>query len=140
MPHAKRILLIEDHDDTRMVMTLLLQGAGFDVAAYGRCKPAEVHLVACDINIAVLDVRMPERCGDDFGKELRTRCPQTMIVFITGEAEIEPLKTAVPDCFVLRKPVQVNTLLKLLDCFHSDTGDASPMDDTVGDQAGPGAM
>ena len=35
---------------------------------------------------------MPDRCGDDFGRELRARCPKTMIVFVTGEALIDPLK------------------------------------------------
>ena len=59
---------------------------------------------------------MPNCCGDDFGKVLRALCPKTMIVFVTGEALIDPLKSAVPDCLVLRKPIDVAVLLELLEC------------------------
>ena len=81
-------------------LAALLRRSGFDVSAYDRCEPAQRHLDACDVDVALLDVRMPDRCGDDFGKELRARCPKTMIVFVTAETLIDPLKEAVPDCFV----------------------------------------
>src|SRR5687767_2204393 len=99
MSSQKRVLVVEDHDDSREMLAALLRRSGFTVKSYDRCKEAEPHLEACDIDIALLDVRMPDRCGDDFGKELRKRCPKTMIVFCTGEALIDPLKQAVSDCF-----------------------------------------
>jgi DNA-binding NtrC family response regulator len=140
MSSRKRVLVIEDHDDSRAALVRLLRHASFDVVEYDRCKPAEVHLTVCDIDIALLDVRMPDRCGDDFGKELRARCPKTMIVFVTGEALIDPLKEAVPDCFVLRKPVDCAVLLELLACFNSDAGYKSPMSKAMDDRAKPGNM
>jgi len=116
MSGGNRVLLIEDHDDSREMLATLLRHAGFQVTAYDCCKPAEAHLEACDMDIALLDVRLPERCGDDFGRELRERCPKTMIVFVTGEHQIEPLKAAVSDCFVLRKPIDSAVLMELLTC------------------------
>lgn len=111
---SKRVLLIEDNDDSREILAALLRRAGFSVTAYDRCAPAERHLKACDMDIALLDVRMPERCGDDFGRELRARCPKMMKVFVTGEHLIEPLKTAVPGCYVIRKPIDSAVLVELL--------------------------
>jgi len=140
MSSRRRVLLLEDHDDSREILGELLRRSGFEVTAYDRCKPAEVHLEDCDMDIALLDVRMPERCGDDFGRELRKRCPQTMIVFVTGEALIEPLKAAVPDCYVLRKPIDAAVLLELLECFCSDGGYATPMRREMDDRARPGNM
>ena len=140
MSDGNRVLLIEDHDDSREILATLLRRAGFEVAAYDRCKPAEAHLEACDVDIALLDVRMPERCGDDFGRELRARCPKTMIVFVTGEELLEPLKHAVPDCFVVRKPIDSDVLLELMRCFDSDKGYASPLRKEMEDQARPGNM
>jgi DNA-binding response OmpR family regulator len=140
MSSRKRVLLLEDHDDSRELLAALLRRSGFDVTAYDRCEPAERHLAACDIDIALLDVRMPERCGDDFGKELRERCPKTMIVFVTAEAIIAPLKQVVPDCFVIRKPIDVAVLLELLACFTSDGGYRSPPRNETDDRAGPGKM
>lgn len=140
MSSRKRILLLEDHDDSRELMAALLRRSGFDVTAYDRCKPAEVHLQDCEFDIALLDVRMPERCGDDFGKDLRARCPKTMIVFVTGEALIDPLKNAVPDCFVMRKPIDVAVLLELLACFSANDAYDSPMPKGTDEQARPGNM
>jgi DNA-binding response OmpR family regulator len=69
MSSGRRVLLLEDHDDSRELLSSLLRRSGFEVTAYDRCKPAEVHLEAGDMDIALLDVRMPERCGDDFGRD-----------------------------------------------------------------------
>lgn len=140
VPGGKRILIIEDHDDSRELLAALMRRAGFEVAAYARCAAAESHLAACDMDIALLDVRMPDRCGDDFGRELRERCPKTMIVFVTGEALIDPLKAAVPDCFVIRKPVDVAVLFELLQCFKLDRGYGSSMPKDVDERARPGNM
>jgi DNA-binding response OmpR family regulator len=140
MSIRKRVLLVEDHDDSREILAALLRRSGFDVFAYDRCKPAEPHLGVCDVEIALLDVRMPERCGDDFGRELRARCPKVMIVFVTGEPLIDPLKAAVPDCFVMRKPIDVAVLLELLKCFNSDAGYRSPVRKEMDDRVRPGNM
>jgi FixJ family two-component response regulator len=92
------------------------------------------------MDIALLDVRMPGRCGDDFGRELRARCPKTMIVFVTGEELLEPLKEVVPDCYVLRKPLDAAVLLELLECFCADGGYARPLGTKMNDRARPGNM
>jgi DNA-binding NtrC family response regulator len=138
MSTRKRVLLIEDNDDSRELLAAVLRRWELDVFAYDGCKAAEPHLEACDVDIALLDVRMPGRCGDDFGKELRTRCPKTMIVFITGECLVHPLKAAVPECFVLRKPFDVEVLRELLACFSSETGYRSPVPKEADRRAGPG--
>ena len=140
MSVGNRVLLIEDHDDSREMLAALLRHAGFEVAAYDRCKPAEAHLKACDIDVALLDVRMPERCGDDFGRELRARCPKTMIVFVTGEDLLGPLKRAVPDCFVIRKPFDSAVLLELMRCSDSDGSGASSVLNGMDDRSRPGDM
>jgi hypothetical protein len=72
-------------------------------------------------------------------EELRQRCSITMIVFVTGEAILEPLKEAMPDCFVMRKPIDIHLLLELLKCFDSKTGYSSTMEKMDG-RAGPAKM
>lgn len=138
MTATKRLLLIEDHHDTLEVMRMLLESSGFRVSAYDHCKPAEVHLSSCDFDIALLDVRLPGRCGDDFAKELRANCPKTMIVFLTAEDRVEPLKDAVPDCFVLRKPVDIQMLLDLLRRHDAEDGLGSIRPRSMDDQDRPG--
>lgn len=139
MSSRKRVLVLDDDDDSRRMLAMLLGHARFEVVSYDRCAAAEGHLSA-DVDIALLDVRMPERCGDDFGRELRERCPKTMIVFITAEPLIEPLKAAVPDCFVLRKPIDPAVLLELLNCFTSGREYQWPRGKHTDDWARPGNM
>ena len=140
MSTQKRVLLIEDYDDYRKVLAKVLRRTDkFEVVDYDRCERAEQHLGACDIDIALLDVRLPGRSGDDFGKALRQKCPHVMIVLLTGEAILEPLKQAVPDCFVMRKPIDAHLLLELLNCFCSE-GYGSAMGKHLADKAGPGSM
>jgi DNA-binding NtrC family response regulator len=138
MSARRRILVIEDHDDSRELLVALLRHYGFDVIAYDRCAPAQRHIEDCDIDVALLDVRMPDRCGDDFGKDLRARCPETMIVFVTGEALIAPLKSAVTDCYVLRKPIDTAVLLELLECVQPARCGESPSQQAT-DGPPPGA-
>jgi DNA-binding response OmpR family regulator len=138
MTSQRRVLVLEDHADSRNALTRMLRGKGFHVTAYDNCHSAECHLADCDVDIALLDVRLPGRCGDDFGRELRQRCHKTMIVFVTGEAIIEPLKKVVPDCFVMRKPIDADLLLELLECFDSKTGYGSTLGEQMDDRAGPG--
>ena len=138
MSTRKRVLLVEDSDDSREMLATLLRRWGLDVFAYDGCAAAEPHLEACDLDVALLDVRMPGRCGDDFGKELRARCPKTMIVFITGEALVQPLKAAVPGCFVLRKPFDVEVLRELLACFDVEKGYSAPVPKEADRRAGAG--
>jgi DNA-binding NtrC family response regulator len=132
MSTGKRVLVIEDHDDSRRLLTRMLCMKGFEVQAYDHCEPAEQHLAACDVDIALLDVRMDGRRGDDFGRELRQRCPKAIIVFITGEVMLEPLKEAVADCFVMRKPIDSAVLFKLLECCHSKDGHGFKNEQTDG--------
>ena len=140
MAGGKRVLIIEDHDDSRRALSLMMRHKGFAVKDYDHCEAAATHLSNCDIDIALLDVRLPGRCGDDFGRELRERCPKAMIVFITGEAILEPLKEAVSDCFVMRKPVDADLLLGLVECFESKKGYGSQMGEHMDDKAGPHTM
>ena len=140
MASQKRVLIIEDHDDSREMLAALVRRSGFHVSAYDRCAPAEPHLESGDMDIALLDVEMPDRCGDDFARELRERCPKTMIVFVTGADPIHPLKETVPDCFVLRKPVDAAVLLKLLACVDSDARYGSPMSEATEDRPLRGKM
>ena len=123
-PSSKtRILVLEDHDDSRELLAALLRRSGFEVTAHASCASAAPHLDACDVDIALLDVRMPGRCGDDFGKELRERCPDIKIVFTTGEAIVDALKEKVPGSFVIRKPIDVEVLMELIEC---STGGETP--------------
>ena len=107
---TKRVLLVEDHDDSRELFTFFLRRDGLDVVACRSVEDAVPAVADCAPDLALLDVRLPGRSGDDFGRELAERCPDTRIVFLTGEHDVDRLKRLVPTSRVLRKPITGDTL------------------------------
>lgn len=111
------ILILEDHADVRESITLFLQDEGHDVLAFTSAESADCQIDHLRPDVAILDVRLPGRTGDEFGRELVQRFPDTRIIFATGEHDLSRLKTAVPGCFVLRKPVDLDVLSQMLKCM-----------------------
>src|SRR4051812_44471591 len=104
MVRMQRVLLLEDHDDVRKGLTFYLTQAGFRVFDFDSAEAASAGLDDTCPDIAILDVRLPGRSGDDFGRELVQRCPKARVLFATAEADIiDRLKAAVPGSLAIRK-------------------------------------
>jgi len=67
-----RILLVEDDVDTRNVMTLVLSGAGMNVAAAGTADEAMHQLVAQPFDAILCDIGLPGEDGFSFMRRART--------------------------------------------------------------------
>jgi CheY-like chemotaxis protein len=112
-----RVLVVEDDDDSRELLSRLLRGHGHEVKSFAHANGGVDPMAIHDPNVALPDVRMPGRSGDDLARELAQRCPRTRIIFLTGEDNIGRLKTAVPTSIVIRKPIDFAVLLQLLSCI-----------------------
>ena len=112
-----RILLIEDHDDTRLGLEFFLTAEGHEVVAFDSAEAADRSTDDLKADAAILDVRLPGKAGDAFGRELVRRYPETKIVFATGEPDLARLKAAVPGCVVLQKPLDLEALAPMLRCL-----------------------
>jgi CheY-like chemotaxis protein len=107
----RRVLLVEDHVDSREFMQSLLESDGHTVEAVrtveeGRARLADVERV---IDVLVTDIGLPDGSGWDlvaFAREIR---PMLRIGVVTGW---EPRNERDPACdFTLRKPVGATDLL-----------------------------
>ena len=112
-----RVLVVEDDDDSREMLSRVLRRQGHEVRPFGHANGGVDPMAVHDPDVALLDVRMPGRSGDDLARELAQRCPHTRIIFLTGEDNIGRLKTAVPTSMVIRKPIDFAVLLQLLSCI-----------------------
>jgi CheY-like chemotaxis protein len=108
---ARRVLLVEDHVDSREFMQSLLESDGHSVEAVrtvqeGRQRIADVER---PIDVLVTDIGLPDGSGWDlvtFAREVR---PSIRIGVVTGW---EPRNEHDPACdFTLRKPVGATELL-----------------------------
>ena len=110
----KRVIYIEDDDACREPLIDVLELAGHTVFGYATAEDARPTFTDTDVDVAIIDVRLPGQGGDAFATELRRANPDVQIIFLTGDYNVDHLKDAVPDALCLSKPVDVDVLLNLI--------------------------
>ncbi len=68
---GRRILLLEDHDDTREVMMRTLERAGASVASFGTVGDAIAALESVQPSVIVADIGLPGEDGHSFIRRVR---------------------------------------------------------------------
>jgi len=117
---SRRILFVEDHDDTRIMLTRLLEQAGFFVIA---AENAAVGLALAQLHpfdLLILDVWLPDENGDKLCRKVREFDRYTPIVFYTGadtDSDRRNAELSEADAFVA-KP-NVDELLERVKYFLS---------------------
>ncbi len=90
----RRILVIEDHDETRSALTRLLGHDGWSVQAAATVDQASRLLDSNpDFNAALLDIHLPDGDGIALARRMRERlCPTCRIVVVSGDHSLETLR------------------------------------------------
>ena len=84
-----RILCVEDHDDTCLLLSALLGGSGYEVKHAGSVGEALGVARAEHFDLFVLDSRYPDGSGDELCRQLRQVRPRTPVIFYSGAAPAE---------------------------------------------------
>ena len=108
---ARRVLLVEDHADSREFMQALLESDGHTVDTAGGIVDAMALLEHTRpmYEVMVTDIGLSDGSGWDLISFARERCPSVRIGVVTGW---EPRVGALADAeFILRKPVRTSELL-----------------------------
>jgi PAS domain S-box-containing protein len=108
---VRRILLVEDHTDSREFMQALLESDGHIVRSVRNVEEARERLEddSFALDVLVTDIGLPDGSGWDLVAFARERRPALRIGVVTGW---EPRNEQDPACdFTLRKPVGAADLL-----------------------------
>ncbi|MDD5642266.1 MAG: PAS domain S-box protein [Syntrophales bacterium] len=110
------ILLVEDEDGVRQLVSTVLQRHGFTVleARHGR-EALDLSLRhPGPINLVLTDVVMPGMGGQELAQRLLTRHPDLKVLYMTGYAEEIHQDQNVPgqEIFFLEKPFEAYGLLR----------------------------
>jgi DNA-binding NtrC family response regulator len=109
---ARRILLVEDHTDSREFMQALLETDGHHVESVKTVEEARERLdreAGAYYEVLLTDIGLPDGSGWDLVAFARGRRPALRIGVVTGW---EPRNEQDPACdFTLRKPVSAGDLL-----------------------------
>ena len=111
-----RILVVDDEDAVRAVVSRALQNEGYEVlrARDGDEALRELEEIGGTVDLVLTDVIMPNMGGAQLGRELAARYPKIPMVWMSGhpgEAEFPREMPAKYRAFLL-KPVAADTLIE----------------------------
>jgi len=113
-----RILVVEDHQDTRRVLTGLLTGWGYDVSSADSLKGGMDRLEAePPIDVIVSDIALPDGTGYALVSEARRRGKRVLAIALSGYAYPSDVHIAKLTGFDhhLSKPCDSHYLRKILE-------------------------
>lgn len=84
--HAPRVLYIEDHEDTRELVTLVLEQKFFEVVSGATIESGVALASAQQFDLYLLDSWLPDGSGLDLCKQIREFDKVTPILFYSAAA------------------------------------------------------
>lgn len=84
----KKILIIDDEDKLRNLLTKIISYEGFDVYQAADCKTALMKMNEISFDVVLCDVRLPDGNGVELLKELKEKYPETEVVLLTAYGNI----------------------------------------------------
>jgi CheY-like chemotaxis protein len=114
------VLVVDDDDDIRETIALLLQGAGYMTLEAPGGRDALARLRAGgEVAVILLDLRMPDMSGTDVVRELKgdpalARIP---VVVMSGDNAASVIASVIGADACLVKPIELTVLLATADRY-----------------------
>jgi CheY-like chemotaxis protein len=110
-----RILIVEDHDDSREMLEHLLLAHGHSVAAVASCHEAREVAAAKRFDMLICDIDLPDGDGVELMRSLRRDFLMTTIALsaLTQRQEVARCEKAGVHAF-LAKPLRIEELMKTI--------------------------
>jgi two-component system OmpR family response regulator len=89
-----RVLLVEDDDDNRELMSEVLESAGYEVLSASSGADGLRALAERSVDVVVTDVGMPGMGGLEVARAAKEIAPAVPVVVVTGYAEREDITGA----------------------------------------------
>lgn len=107
------VLLIDDDEDLRSVVSSALEALGYDVKAVEDGRKGLNELRSGSPDVLVVDFAMPGMNGAEVARQARQIFPKLPIVIASGYADTDAIEEAVgKDAKLLRKPFRIDELLE----------------------------
>lgn len=84
----KNVLIIDDEEKLRTLLTRIISLEGFEVLQVGDCKSALKKMEQGDIDVVLCDVKLPDGNGVELSKEIKKKFPLSEIILLTAYGNI----------------------------------------------------
>ena len=126
-----RILVVEDHDETRDVVAMLLRTEGYDVVLAADGDAGSVSARTSRPDIAIVDIFLPRKDGVALIEELRRDLPAVVVIAVSADTSLDRRSALIRAReagahLTLRKPLEPWVLLRSLDSITWGVRDAPP--------------
>jgi CheY-like chemotaxis protein/class 3 adenylate cyclase len=111
------ILLIDDDLDILFTFTTIIEGEGYNLAAYSEPYKALNHFSQMSpyyYDLVVMDIRMPGLNGIQLYSKIKVMNPEIKVLFLSALDAVDELLSIFPDIKaseIIRKPVEPKALL-----------------------------
>jgi len=120
-----QIMLVEDEDQQRTVLTMLFESEGFTTRSFSSAEEALQHLHETDPHLIVTDVKLTGTDGFAMYEKIRAvdRFVKTPFVFITAYNDPNVIRTVTSQDSVayVTKPYNLEDLLKTVKSIASSS-------------------
>lgn len=125
MATGRSILIVDDDPLLRLIASEMLRGAGYAVAEAEDGDVAIRHMERHEVDLAVLDLLMPNKEGVETIKEIKQRWPQVRIIAISSGGRMDagyllPLAKAMGADAVYKKPLTAEPFLQMVESALQD--------------------
>lgn len=113
--NGKRVLVVDDHEPTRLLMRLALERAGYDVGTSGDGLEALHEVLTRHVDVVITDFAMPTLNGLQLLGRIHGVAPGTPVILVSGSPpDVRPSDDGAAFFASLRKPFDVAVLLELV--------------------------
>lgn len=114
---AKRILLVDDEEETRNVFHTALKNAGYDVTIAGGGKEAVSLVSSQEFDLILLDQMMPDMSGNETLKSIKStpngeKAHTSMLTNFAHDEMIKEALNAGASDYILKYQVSADDLVK----------------------------
>ncbi len=111
-----RVLLVEDEESNRTVLTLMLENLGLEVAAVNSGQAAVDAACRNSFDVILMDIQLPDISGLQVARQLRDKGLQTPIIALSAGTVAEDRNHQIEELFdaFLAKPVDSPQLAEVL--------------------------
>ena len=99
-----RALVLEDDGITRLLLSKMLDRAGFAITIEETCAGARARVEGARFDLIFADKNLPDGSGLDFARDLKKRDPDCEVILMTADATIgsvvDAMQSDIADYFV----------------------------------------